>query len=93
LSDTDPAKAYYWYGLTRDRLPPGLVGAQSDMLEQSDMLDWNIRKLSAALSSPTITLEDLEVEYFRPSPDGQHDRDGHLRCPSHQHPTPPFREW
>ena len=62
LSDTDPAKAYYWYRLARDRLPPGLVGAQSDML------DWNIRRLSSALSSPSIMLEDIEIEHFHPIP-------------------------
>jgi hypothetical protein len=45
LIDTDPAKAYCWYRLARERLPPTLVGAESGML------DWNIQKLATGLFS------------------------------------------
>jgi|GEM_PF-4696785 len=62
LIDTDPAKAYYWYRLARDRLPPDLVGAESSML------DWNIGRLSSNLSSPMLMLENLEIKRFQPLP-------------------------
>jgi hypothetical protein len=66
LIDTDPAKAYYWYRLARERLPPDLVGAESQLL------DWNIAKLTASLPRLKTFYEEMMIRRFQaiPSIDG-----------------------
>jgi hypothetical protein len=60
LIQSDPAKAYYWYKRSRQRITRESDGAEAEML------DWNIHRLRGSLPFYARWYEDLELSHFNP---------------------------